>query len=48
MTMEREVSSEVVFTVEREKGVFGQIAVSWAVMGAHNEGEITPSSGEVR
>ena len=47
MAPETESSSEVELTVVRERGTFGQVTVSWQVMGEHNHGEITPTSGEV-
>ena len=48
MVSEAEISSVVVLNVLREGGMFGQVTVSWQVTGDHNDGEITPSSGEVR
>ena len=48
MALEAEFSSVVVLNVLREGGTFGQVIASWQVTGDHNDGEITPSSGEVR
>lgn len=37
-----------VLDVVRERGTFGQVIASWTVTGDHNNGELTPSSGQVR
>ena len=48
MVPEAELSSVIVLSVLREGGTFGQVIVNWRVTGDHNDGEITPTSGEVR
>ena len=48
MVPEAEFSSVIVLSVLREGGTFGQVIVNWQVTGDHNDGEITPTSGEVR
>jgi len=40
--------STVILGVERSGGTFGQVVVSWALSGAHQLGEVTPASGQVR
>lgn len=48
LATETESSSVVALDVVRERGTFGQVTVSWQVTGDHNEGEVIPTSGEVR
>lgn len=48
LAVEAESSSVIILNVVRERGTFGQVRVSWQVTGDHNDGEVIPSTGEVR
>ena len=47
IAQELDINTAVVLEVERRGGTFGQVRASWEVTGEHNEGEVTPTSGEV-
>ena len=40
--------SPLVLNVVRVGGAFGRVSVSWEVMGDHENGEVTPTQGQVR
>lgn len=45
---EQDTNVVVSLDVERNRGTFGQVSVTWELSGEHLMGEITPSSGQVK
>lgn len=48
MVTEGDADVSVVLGCERQAGTFGQVRVAWEIIGDHGDGEVMPSSGEVK
>jgi G-protein coupled receptor 98 len=43
-----EVDRELTLNIDRGQGTFGMVLVEWELSGDHSDGEITPTSGQVK